>query len=410
MRPYLSRDRKGADTNEVRETTMMNRQAFRLAKPVLITTAVATAIWVSAGDLNPPAGPIAPTQRTPIGASTTPGDNDGTPSLYKITQPGSYYLTGNITGVSAKYGIEIAASGVTLDLMGFDLLGVPGSLDGIRVTVAPTTDIAVFNGSVRNWGGMGVFLSNTNNIRVADLRVSGNGSDGINTGTNAVITNCSAYDNTGGGIHAGSSCTITNCSAYGNRSGQGFTGTGVFVNCTALANTGNGFSIGSESLITNCSATSNTGDGIYAASGSTITNCSAGINFGDGIESSNGSTITNCSVHGNRGDGIRVVGECTVHGNTCRANGLAGDSAGIHVIGNLNRIEGNHCTYNDRGIDVDDTLNFITRNTCRSNTTNWDVVAGNVCLVVAATTSAAIVGDSGGVAPGSTDPNANFTY
>src|SRR3989304_4869431 len=72
---------------------------------------------VSAGDLNPPPGPITPTQRTPIGANTTPGDAD---SLFMITQPGSYYLTGNIIGVSGKFGIEINASGVTLDLMGFD--------------------------------------------------------------------------------------------------------------------------------------------------------------------------------------------------------------------------------------------------------------------------------------------------
>jgi hypothetical protein len=37
-------------------------------------------------------------------------------------------------------------------------------------------------------------------------------------------------------------------------------------------------------------------------------------------------------------------------------------------------------------------------------------VAGNVILVVNATTAAAVTGNSGGTAPGSTDPNANFTY
>src|SRR3990172_7801801 len=103
----------------------MNANKFRMAKPVLVAATVATILWVSAGDLNPPPGPITPTQRTPIGASTTPGDAD---SLFKITSPGSYYLTGNITGVGAPSmnGIEIAASGVKLDLMGFDLVGVPG--------------------------------------------------------------------------------------------------------------------------------------------------------------------------------------------------------------------------------------------------------------------------------------------
>jgi hypothetical protein len=41
---------------------------------------------------------------------------------------------------------------------------------------------------------------------------------------------------------------------------------------------------------------------------------------------------------------------------------------------------------------------------------NWDIAEGNVCLIVNAATAGAISGDSGGVAPGSTDPNANFTY
>ncbi len=55
--------------------------------------------------------------------------------------------------------------------------------------------------------------------------------------------------------------------------------------------------------------------------------------------------------------------------------------------------------------------NIIVRNTCSGNTTNnWDVVAGNVCLVVQGVTGAAILGNTGGVAPGSTDPNANFSY
>ena len=84
-----------------------------------------------AGDLDPPAGPITPTMkplveiepRTAINATNTPGDAD---SIFKITQPGSYYLTGNITGVAAKNGIEIAADAVVLDLMGFQLNGWRG--------------------------------------------------------------------------------------------------------------------------------------------------------------------------------------------------------------------------------------------------------------------------------------------
>jgi hypothetical protein len=112
-----------------------------------------------AGPLDPPAGPITSTgktltevePRTAITATNTPGDAD---SVFKITQPGSYYLTGNVTGEVGKHGIEIVVSGVTLDLNGFDLAGVPGmgDFDGILITAPSITNTSVRNGSVRDWG------------------------------------------------------------------------------------------------------------------------------------------------------------------------------------------------------------------------------------------------------------------
>ncbi len=59
---------------------------------------------------------------------------------------------------------------------------------------------------------------------------------------------------------------------------------------------------------------------------------------------------------------------------------------------------------------MDSTGNIIIRNTCSGNTTNWDVVAGNTILVVQGTSAPAVLGNTGGTAPGSTDPNANFSY
>lgn len=66
-------------------------------------------------------------------------------------------------------------------------------------------------------------------------------------------------------------------------------------------------------------------------------------------------------------------------------------------------------TKNDRGIDVSSSGNLSVRNSASGNTLNWAVAAGNACLVVLGTVSGAINGNSGGVGPGSTDPNANFT-
>ena len=54
--------------------------------------------------------------RIPINATNTPGDAD---SVYVITKPRLYYLTGNLQGVRTKHGIKISVGGVTLDIMGF---------------------------------------------------------------------------------------------------------------------------------------------------------------------------------------------------------------------------------------------------------------------------------------------------
>ncbi|MEZ6164179.1 MAG: hypothetical protein R3B67_07050 [Phycisphaerales bacterium] len=113
-----------------------------------------------AGPLIPPVGPIASTMRTlqqveprmPIGLDTTPGDANST---FKITQPGSYYLTGNIVGVVGKSGIEIAASGVTIDLGGFNLSGNGPSVvtHGINYSVASLNSVTLLNGTISNWAG-----------------------------------------------------------------------------------------------------------------------------------------------------------------------------------------------------------------------------------------------------------------
>lgn len=68
--------------------------------------------------------------RIAISATNTPGDAD---SLFKITAPSSYHPTGSITG---RHGIEIVASGVTLDLNGFDLVGssIGAAVDGVSMT------------------------------------------------------------------------------------------------------------------------------------------------------------------------------------------------------------------------------------------------------------------------------------
>jgi len=350
-----------------------------------------------AGPLNPPAGPVASTHKTlseveprmAVSATNTPGDAT---SLFRITQPGSYYLTGNITGVAGKHGIAIAASGVTIDLCGFELAGVPamGAFDGVSIAVSGLSSIAVVNGSVRNWGGDGIdlFTNGASNSRLEGVRSSGNAGNGMSLAQGGAATNCSVRSNTQHGIFASGGCTITGCSVS--------------------ANNGNGINSGSGCTITACTLYQN-GTGISTGDGCTVSNCTSYNNNGHGISVTSGCLVANCCVRANMFDGIAGTSGNVIRDNACDLNGNGGNGAGVHTIGVENYITANRCTGATRGIDVDGSRNIITRNSCSGNATNWDVAAGNVILVINASSSGAVLGNFGGVAPGSTDPSANFT-
>ncbi len=331
---------------------------------------------VGAGPLDPPAGPVAPTFKTmtdvepriALIAANTPGDTD---SVFKITQSGSYYLTGNLAGVSGKSGIEIAASNVTIDLRGFTMQGVTGSLDGI--VTSGGSGITIQNGFITGWSD-GIDLVFSRQSRVSGVNASDNTGAGIRTGNEAIVRECIAFSNDANGISVGGA------------------GSGVIESCIARSNTLDGITLSASGVVRNCDARNNGGAGIRS--------------------SSNGySLITECSALENVGDGIRVGNGATVSRNTCSFNGDAGIGAGIRATGVDNRIEENNCATNERGIEVTGTSNFIARNTVTGSVVNnWVISANNVILVVVANNAGAFTGFSGGTAPGSTDPNANFSY
>ena len=76
---------------------------------------------------------------------------------FTIDQCGSYFLTDCLTGQAGQNGITIDADDVTLDLNGFTLSGVPGSLDGIHVPPAGNhSNIFIFDGTIK---GLATFLA-----------------------------------------------------------------------------------------------------------------------------------------------------------------------------------------------------------------------------------------------------------
>jgi len=208
-------------------------------------------------------------------------------------------------------GILINASHVTLDLMGFELVGVPGSGDGVRDSfVSGQTNVVVRNGTIRGWDGSGVNLIGPAG-EVTQVRALNNKSTGISLGT-GIIAHCLATSN---GVPAG----------------------------------GAGINVG-RAEIHDCVADANT----------------------VGIQAGGRSLILNNVTSGNRRDGILVGDESLVLNNvaTGNGNGVAGSTAGIHATGNGNRIDGNHVFANKGDgilVETNAVKNFVVRNTAGGN-------------------------------------------
>jgi hypothetical protein len=332
--------------------------ALRPAGRIVIVSLVAGGIAVPAlraGPLNPPAGPIASTSkplaeiepRIAVNATNTPGSAS---SVFVISQPGSYYLSGNVTGVSGKNGVEIASARVTLDLNGFTLTGVPGSFDGVQVSGSGRFGTTIRNGTASLWGGNGVNFGNALSYAAEDLHADNNGAAGIVGGFNGHISRCAARSNGTDGIQGGD-----------------------------------------PTVIESCSAVSNTGAGIRAV-------------FGE-------STITNCVSQINTGPGIQVNDNCLVSQNQCSSNagpGILATSGNNRIDGN--NIEGQPAGF---GLRVTGTGNLIIRNSVADAATPYDIAANNrygSIVNISAGGTPAVSGATAASTLTTTDAWANFAY
>jgi parallel beta-helix repeat protein len=280
---------------------------------------------------------------------------------FTISQPGAYIVNSNLTGVSGQRGIIVNASNVTIDLQGFELVGVSGSLVGIDAS----DNLTVRNGTIRNWpwsgirrfgggnglvvdgvvliaNGMGIDALLTTNTRVSDCRVE-NSSDsstnagGIRLGGRATVSNCVSTGNSGRGIIVGEGSTVVETTASQNGQDGIFAGVrSRLENCDASYNGYAGIIVRVYSLIRGCTAYWNGGTEIVAHAGSTIEDCTAngagtpghGIHIGDGgAVNVDNSTIRGCVASDNGGveilAGARAVLEhCVADGNGSPGNGI----------------------------------------------------------------------------------------
>ncbi|HYD01923.1 MAG TPA: hypothetical protein VEB22_11915 [Phycisphaerales bacterium] len=368
---------------------------MRTAPVIIAFAAAAFTAPALCGPLNPPAGAINATMktldavepRTAVSAVNTPGD---AVSVYRITAPGSYYLTGNVSVPAGKSGIVIASPGVTLDLCGFAIAGVAGSASGVIDTAAAVSGISVRNGVISGTGAAGVSLMNGAGARVKDLSLAGC-ARGVAAGEGAVIESCTASQT--GDAAAFTvlfNAVISKCAAIGGQ-GPGFQlYEGSIVKECSARDQAVGFDLHDESVAFDCTATLCTGDGFSASNLCRIERCTATNCGGDGIHAGARNRVIDCFVAINSGAGVRlddpsasVAVNSTVTGTFARGNGT-----GIACLDQ-------HCT--------------ITANRCVNNGVNYSIVANNhVGAIVSAPLSGAINGSSGGAGVGSADPNANL--
>lgn len=393
----------------------------------LLTVICQPATLHAQGSLTPPGAP-APTMksldqieaRTPVDATHTPGS--GT-NLFVITQPGSYYLTGNISGVPNKNGINIETNNVTLDLNGFQLNG-NGSASLAAIVVGSVVQpefhgITVCNGTIENWGLCGVeaFCTESKfaNLLITSVTLNNPGRNdsgfaalsvrdrnlvsgctinncphgivGITTSDDSIITDCTANFNGGIGILGfGDSCSIIRCTARGN-SGIGIVTSGsVVAQCTASYNA-SGIAANGDSTVQFCTALYNYTNGITTGDGITVSQCVANGNSSNGIVVGIGCTVINCTARNNTGDGVQFVGKCLITGNNATSN----TGNGFHVTGTgagaANRIDGNIAVSNG-GDGIFWANDLVVRNSCFLNGVNYSpaVGGGNTGPVQAAST------------------------
>ena len=369
----------------------------------VLSTAYAVLLAISssiAGPLNPPAGAVNATMkslaevepRTAINSTNTPGDAN---SVYRISQPGSYYLTGNVTVGTGKSGIEVASSNVTVDLNGYTITGQPGSVHGVATdsTLTPYKHIRVSNGIITSMDSSGVYLvsfspgqAQQHAVELVDISACTNSGIYVN---DARITECRVHGCGAIGIYtfAPFDSTVDRCSA----GGCGTTGVRVV-----------------QGTVSNTTASNNT-TRIYVDQGC-VTSCAArnnatGIVLGFGVASG-------CACEGNTSVGIDLLGNSLATGNTVGSASIAvAGTVGIRSSANSGaRIEGNNLLRMGTGIAASSTNNLIIGNSFRACTAALNTAAGNrVGTLVTGTSSAAINGNAGG-GLGTTDPFANIVY
>lgn len=319
----------------------MNRTTLvtLLTFAALVLGLISGAAFVTAGPLTPPAGSVAPSYktlgdvepRTAISAANTPGNAQ---CVHRITQPGSYYLTGNIEAPSDMAAIEIAANDVTIDLAGFSVFrgpSGPSTRSLVRHASNFIRNTTLLNGTVRNSGLHGVELGS--GAHIEKIRVEEPVQGGITVFGDSRIIDCSVFNPGAFGVTAQGNSLLER----------------VIVNSSGAE----GIVMMGEGRVTECMVYFPQGVGILAGNRTTVARCqvSNGASWGISAQlNTTQQTIRDNMLYQNALGNIRLYFRAVATGNHCS---LSGAVPNIFAMESANRIEDNACSGGTDAVKVD---------------------------------------------------------
>lgn len=270
------------------------------------------------------------------------GDTPGFPVTLNGAPGSSYRLTSNLQVPDASTtAIQIATSGIDLDLNGFAILGVT-SCSGSPNSCAPTaigSGVAVVDPEVHI------------DVSVHDGVVARMGSDGLRLGRGGRVEHVRAIFNAGHGISVGDFGRVSRSVALRNGTHGIDTGFASVVDGnSASENRFHGIDCNTSTLVSRNAVFDNGLDGIHGQSGTTVRGNSATSNGRHGISAGADSLIalnaafSNGDEQSSASAGVTCGGGCLVRANAIRENqafGLISSGITTPVVYSHNLITGN---------------------------------------------------------------------
>jgi len=342
---------------------MKPKSVAQIAAALLLSSCLLLPSAFGQGALTPP-GPPAPTMKSL--AQVEPRTAITNSGAVTISQPGSYYLTTNIT-VNSGDGVTIATNGITLDLNGFTISSTEASPAGTGIMLnSGLRNITIANGFIQggvtnNGGGVysgsgfayGIYYSSIPPVNVLVSRVSVSGClyHGIYVYSfdSTVVESCTVRNAGSYGILAAiirSSAAIqcgddaihgeqvSDCEGEVEGTGYGIYAFGA-QNCYGVSVHGPGVNAFTAQ---NCYgyglANDNFYSGLYA---DTALNCYGSSGSGVGVFAT---TALNCSGSSNSGDGVYANTALNCYGSSGSGNGVHVEYSAQNCIGNSNSGDG----------------------------------------------------------------------